>query len=92
MAAFVTGLEGLVEKVALAVPVGQTGGASRALPSGIPAAKGSGLLGRGLRAMALPGLVAGGAAGAALVHENEQDERKYRQVYAPMGPGSVYGD
>jgi len=74
VATFQTGLEGLLEKVASAVPV-----------------RGPGLMSRGLRAMAIPGLVAGGAASAALIHENEDDAKKYRQVYAPMGPGSVYG-
>ena len=124
MAAFVTGLEGLIEKVARMSPPrtqawvgrlqdrwgGQHPGltpeaaVAHATPRQPPPPvakpmvamrepeKGPGLLGRGLRAMALPGLVAGAAAGAALVHENEQDAKKYRQVYAPMGPGSVYGD
>jgi len=148
MAAFTTGLEGLVEKVALAVPAGQSRGARRALPKGIPAStsmedaglrhqgqqlkgmdydqkrqylgfdaplipptqpttaaaptrpparasRSPGLLRRGAGALAqglaVPALITAGGLGYGLVRENEQDALRHRQVYAPMGPSSVYG-
>jgi len=63
-------------------------------PLGVQAAKAAPNKGGFRRALGT-GLAVGavglGAGGYALARQNEEDEKRYRQVYAPMGPGSVYG-
>lgn len=72
---FDTGLEQLVEKVALALPAPVPTAALAPRP---------GLLSRAARPLALGGLAAAGALAAGLGSQYENDRKKYPLVYAPL--------